>query len=50
MKDDPSQEMHGNMIFSVYTYSCFKHDIMPLCQKKIKDYLTKKVKTTLKGD
>ena len=48
MKDDPSQEIHGNMIFSVYTYRCFKHDIMPLCQKKIKDYLTKKSKLHLK--
>ena len=34
MKDDLSQEMHGNMIFPVYMYRCYKHAIMPLCRKK----------------
>ena len=27
MKDDHSQEIHGNMIFSVYMYRCYKYDI-----------------------
>ena len=36
MKDDLSQEIHGNMIFSVYMYKCYKHDIT-LLQKKVKD-------------
>ena len=40
MKDDLSQEIHGYMIFSVYTYRCYKHDVMSICQeKKIKDDL-----------
>ena len=33
MKDDLSQEIHGNMIFSVYMYKCYKYDIT-LVQKK----------------
>ena len=36
MKDDLSQEIHGNMIFSVYMYKCYKHDIT-LLQKKVKN-------------
>ena len=36
MKDDPSQEIHGNMIFSVYTHRYYKHGVSPLCQKKSK--------------
>ena len=39
VRDDLSQERHGNMIFSVYTYGCYKRSVMPLCQKKIKDGL-----------
>ena len=40
-KDDLSQEIHGNMIFSVYMYKCYKYDI--ILQKKIKgDLLPKK--------
>ena len=27
MEDDLSQEIHGNMIFSVYMYKCYKYDI-----------------------
>ena len=27
MKGDLSQEIHGNMIFSVYMYKCYKYDI-----------------------
>ena len=33
------QEIHGNMIFSLYTYGCYKRGVTPLCQKKIKDGL-----------
>ena len=29
MEDDLSQEIHGNMIFSVYMYKCYKYDILP---------------------
>ena len=31
-----SQEIHGHMTFSVYTYGCYKRDATPLCQKKSK--------------
>ena len=41
MNDNLSQEIHGNMIFSVYTYKCHKYDIT-LLQKKIKDDLLPK--------
>ena len=27
--DDVSQEIHGNMILSVYVYKCYKYDIFP---------------------
>ena len=37
--DDLSQEIHGNMIFSVYTCGCYKPGVTPPCQKKIKDGL-----------
>ena len=30
---DPSQEIHGTMVFSVYTYRCYKCVATPLCQK-----------------
>ena len=34
-RDDPSQEIHGNMIFPVYTTcGCYKGGATPLCQKK----------------
>ena len=36
MKDDFSQEIHGNMIFSVYTCRCYKRDITSICQKQKK--------------
>ena len=32
-----SQEIHGNITFSVYTYGCYKRGAPPLCQKQIKD-------------
>ena len=35
MKDDLSQGIHGNMIFSVHTYRRYKHGAVPLCKKKI---------------
>ena len=41
MKDDLSQEIHGNMIFFVYMYKCYKYDIT-LIQKKINDDLLPK--------
>ena len=47
MKDDLSQEIHGNMIFSVYMYKCYKYDIT-LLQKKSKMIFSRK--NTLKGD
>ena len=31
MEDDLSQEIHGNIIFSVYMYKCYKYNIL---QKK----------------
>ena len=34
VRDDLSQERHENMIFSVYTYGCYKRSVTPLCQKK----------------
>ena len=34
MKDDISQEIHGNMIFSVYTYKCYEYDITLLLKIK----------------
>ena len=50
MKDDLSQEIHGNMIFSrniyIYIY-CYKYDIT-LLQNKSKMTLSRK--NTLKGD
>ena len=32
--DDFSQEIHGNMIYSVYTCGCYKPGLTPPCQKK----------------
>ena len=29
MKDDLFEEIHGNMVFSVYMYKCYKYDILP---------------------
>ena len=34
-----SQEIHGNVTLSVYTYGCYKRGATPLLQKKIKDGL-----------
>ena len=48
MKDNLSQEIHGNMMFLVYTYRCYKHDVTPLRQKKSKMVFSHK--NTLKGD
>ena len=33
VRDDPSEEIHGNMIFSVYTYGRYKRGVTPFCQK-----------------
>ena len=41
MEDDLSQEIHGNMIFSVYMYKCYKYDITSL-QKKSKMIFSRK--------
>ena len=41
MKDDLFQDIHGNMMFSVYMYKCYKYNIT-LQQKKIKDDLLPK--------
>ena len=37
VQDDLCQEIHGNMIFSVCTYGCYKRGVTPLCQKKKKN-------------
>ena len=41
-KEGPSQEIHGGAIFSVNTCRYYKHDIMPLCQKKSNMILSRK--------
>ena len=46
--DAISQEIHGNMIFSVYKHGCYKRDTTPLYQKKSKMVLSRK--NTPKGD
>ena len=33
-RNDFSQEIHGDMIFFVYTHGCYKRGVRPLCQKK----------------
>ena len=45
---DLSQEIHGNMIFSVYEYGCYKRGVTPFCQKNSKMVLSRK--NTPKGD
>ena len=47
VRDDLSQEIHWNMILSVYTYGCYKRGATPLCQKKSKMILS--CKNTPKG-
>ena len=47
MKDSFSQEIHGNMIFSVYRRKCYKYDTA-LLQKKAEMIFSRK--NTLKGD
>ena len=47
MKDDLSQELHGDMIFSACMYKCYKYDITFL-QKKSKVIFSQK--NTLKAD
>ena len=47
MKDTFSQEIHGNMIFSVYRRKCYKYDTT-LLQKKAEMIFSRK--NTLKGD
>ena len=46
--DDLSQEIHGNMIFSMHTCGCYKPGVMPHCQKKSRMDLSSK--NTPKGD
>ena len=36
--DDFSQEIHGNMIYSVYTCGCYKPGLTPPCQKKNQEW------------
>ena len=48
VRNDLSQEIHGNMIFSVYTYGRYKLGTTPLCQKKSKMVLSRK--NTPEGD
>ena len=43
-----SQEIYGNMTFSLYTYGCYKRGDTLLCQKKSKMVLSRK--NTPKGD
>ena len=45
---DLSQEIHGDMIFSVYTYMCYKRGATALCQKTSKMVLSSK--NTPSGD
>ena len=47
MKDELSEEIHGNMIIFVYMYKYYKYDIT-LLQKKPKMIFYEK--NTLKGD
>ena len=35
MKDNFSQEIHGNMIFSVYMHKCYKYDIILLQKNQV---------------
>ena len=46
MKDDLSQGIHGNMIFSLYTHRRHKHSTVPLLQKKSKMILPSKNAST----
>ena len=48
VRDYLSQEIHGNMIFSVYTCGRYKLGTTPLCQKKSKMVLSRK--NTPEGD
>ena len=47
--DDFSQEIHGNMIYSVYTCGCYKPGLTPPCQKK-KSRMVLSRKNTPKGN
>ena len=51
----PFSRNHWNMIFSVFTYGCYKRDVTPLCKKKKKKKKKKSKmvlsrKNTPKGD
>ena len=46
MKDNLSQKIHGNMIFSVYKYKCYECDIT-LLPRKAKTTFSRR--NTLKG-
>ena len=45
---DLSQEIHGNMKFSVYKYGCYKRGVTLFCLKNSKKVLSRK--NTPKGD
>ena len=42
VRDDLSQEIHGNMVFYVYTYGSYKRCSTPLYRKKSKMVLSRK--------
>ena len=48
VRDDLSQEIHGNMTFSAYTYGRYKRCATLLCQKKSEMVLSRK--NTAKDD
>ena len=50
MKDDLSQEIHGDMIFFEYIYKCYKDDITLLQKKKKKKKMFFSRKNTLTTD
>ena len=47
MKDDLSQELHGNIIFSLYMYKCYKYDFTLLLKNPKKIFRQENI---LKGD
>ena len=40
--DEPAQEIHGNMIFSVYKCGSYKPGVTPSCRKKARMTLSRK--------
>ena len=43
VKDDLSQEINGNMIFSVYMYKCYKYNITVLSKKNQRSSSSEKI-------